>query len=49
MENGCGINALLDIDPEWIAATFGIKVLGVKKVASGSTKLSLEDYERFFV
>ncbi|MBY0488185.1 MAG: DUF935 domain-containing protein [Flavobacteriaceae bacterium] len=42
----------LEIDVDWIATTFGIKVTGVKKLLANTAntkKLSLEDYESFFV
>jgi hypothetical protein len=41
----------LEIDIEWIAKTFGIKVTGVRKILANpdTKKLNLEDYERFFV
>lgn len=41
----------LEIDPVWINDTFGIKVIGAKKTTPTTppAKLSLEDYERFFV
>lgn len=38
----------LEIDPAWVKDTFGIEVVGKKQVAA-ATKLSIEDYERFFV
>jgi Protein of unknown function (DUF935) len=38
----------LEIDPVWVKDTFGIEVVG-KKQAAATTKLSIEDYERFFV
>lgn len=40
----------LEIDANWVKGTFGIEVVGAKKqTPTPGTKLSLEDYERFFV
>lgn len=42
----------LEVDPVWVKDTFGIEVTGVKKIIptpADQKKLSLEDYERFFV
>jgi len=41
----------LEVDPTWVKDTFGIQILGAKKqpTPTPGTKLSLEDFERFFV
>lgn len=43
--------SFLEVDPVWVKDTFGIEVTGVKQqpTTTPGTKLSLEDYERFFV
>ena len=43
--------SFLEVDPVWVKDTFGIEVTGVKKqpTPTPGAKLSLEDYERFFV
>jgi hypothetical protein len=38
----------LEVDASWVKNTFGVEVVG-KKAPTPGTKLSLEDYERFFV
>ncbi|WP_264522154.1 DUF935 domain-containing protein [Flavobacterium sp. N1994] len=42
--------AFLEIDSNWVKDTFGIEVIGAKQLnPTPPAKLSLEDYERFFV
>lgn len=44
--------SFLEVDPVWVKDTFGIEVTGVKKTVPTpvpGAKLTLEDYERFFV
>jgi hypothetical protein len=43
--------SFLEVDPIWVKDTFGIEVTGVKTqpTPTPGTKLSLEDFERFFV
>jgi hypothetical protein len=44
--------SFLEVDPVWVKDTFGIEVTGVKQILpnpANPKKLSLEDYERFFV